>query len=79
MDLSFTRDEEAFRCEVRIFLAEKRPRRISDKVRAGLSLRNYSIRNTRGQSLSTVRGLADAEIQLLNTEYPQAETFRVSC
>jgi len=35
MDLSFTEEEEAFRRQVREFLAEKLPSRLSDKVRSG--------------------------------------------
>ena len=38
MDLSFTREEEAFRTEVRDFLAAKLPDRLSDKVRDGRHL-----------------------------------------
>ncbi|WP_119157712.1 acyl-CoA dehydrogenase family protein [Caldimonas tepidiphila] len=38
MDLRFTPEQEAFRAEVQAFLAEKLPRRISDKVRAGRRL-----------------------------------------
>ena len=38
MDLRFTPGEEAFRDEVRQFLAEKLPARLSDKVRRGLHL-----------------------------------------
>ena len=38
MDLSFTREEEAFRTEVRDFLAAKLPDRLSDKVRNGRHL-----------------------------------------
>jgi len=38
MDLNFTPEEEAFRCEVRTFLEEHLPRRISDTVRAGQRL-----------------------------------------
>ena len=39
MDLNFTPEEEAFRDEVRAFLAEKLPTRLSDKVRSGKHLR----------------------------------------
>ena len=38
MDLNFTQDEEAFRAEVRAFLADKLPSRLSDKVRNGVRL-----------------------------------------
>ena len=38
MDLRFTAEEEAFRQEVRTFLKEKLPKRISEKVRAGQRL-----------------------------------------
>jgi alkylation response protein AidB-like acyl-CoA dehydrogenase len=38
MDLNFTPQEEAFRAEVRAFLAEKLPRRLSDKVAEGKHL-----------------------------------------
>jgi alkylation response protein AidB-like acyl-CoA dehydrogenase len=38
MDLNFTPDEEAFRAEVRRFLHEKLPQRLSDKVRTGKRL-----------------------------------------
>ena len=38
MDLRFTPEEEAFRDEVRQFLSEKLPARLSDKVRRGLHL-----------------------------------------
>ena len=35
MDLNFTPEEEAFRSEVRAFLAAKLPVRLSEKVRSG--------------------------------------------
>ena len=38
MDLNFTREEEAFRTEVREFLASKLPARLSDKVHTGKHL-----------------------------------------
>ena len=38
MDLNFTQEEEAFRAEVRTFLRERLPARLSDKVRLGKSL-----------------------------------------
>ena len=38
MDLNFTREEEAFRTEVRAFLADKLPARLSDKVHSGKHL-----------------------------------------
>ncbi len=38
MDLNYTDEENAFRDEVRAFLAEKLPKDVSDKVRAGQSL-----------------------------------------
>ena len=38
MDLNYTNEEKAFREEVRVFLAEKLPKEVSDKVRAGQSL-----------------------------------------
>ncbi|MGI9370069.1 MAG: acyl-CoA dehydrogenase family protein [Ruegeria sp.] len=38
MDLNYTNEEKAFREEVRAFLAEKLPKEVSDKVRAGQSL-----------------------------------------
>ena len=38
MDLNFTTEEEAFRSEVRAFLAAKLPTRLSDKVRGGAIL-----------------------------------------
>ena len=38
MDLNFTPEEEAFRAEVRAFLAEQLPRRLSDKVANGKHL-----------------------------------------
>ncbi|RAH98226.1 pimeloyl-CoA dehydrogenase large subunit [Acuticoccus sediminis] len=38
MDLSFTPEEEAFRQEVRTFLAEKLPKDIAEKVKTGKSL-----------------------------------------
>ena len=54
MDLSFTPQEEAFRAEVRDFLAKKLPARIADKVRTGKHLARadmaewHSILNARG-------------------------------
>jgi hypothetical protein len=38
MDLRFTPEQEAFRAEVRTFLAEKLPARLADKVRSGKRL-----------------------------------------
>ncbi|HMC14314.1 MAG TPA: acyl-CoA dehydrogenase family protein, partial [Albitalea sp.] len=54
MDLRFTPEEEAFRAEVRGFLAEHLPARLSDKVRTGKRLARddmalwHSILNSRG-------------------------------
>lgn len=54
MDLTFTPDEEAFRGEVRNFLADKLPKRLSAKVRAGMRLAKedmqewHAILNSRG-------------------------------
>ncbi|MBM6574792.1 acyl-CoA dehydrogenase family protein [Sphingomonas sp. BT552] len=54
MDLSFTPEEEAFRDEVRSFLKEKLPARLSNKVAHGLSLTRddmvewHAILNARG-------------------------------
>jgi alkylation response protein AidB-like acyl-CoA dehydrogenase len=54
MDLTFTAQEEAFRDEVRRFLADKLPRRIADKVRTGKHLAKadmeewHAILNARG-------------------------------
>lgn len=54
MDLHFTLEEEAFREEVRIFLKENLPNRISDKVRTGKRLTKqdheewHAILNKRG-------------------------------
>ncbi|KQR81415.1 acyl-CoA dehydrogenase family protein [Sphingomonas sp. Leaf343] len=54
MDLSFTPDEEAFRDEVRSFLKEKLPARLSNKVAHGLSLTRedmvewHAVLNARG-------------------------------
>ena len=54
MDLRFTPEEEAFRAEVRGFVAEKLPRRLSDKVRLGRRLEKadmeewHAILNARG-------------------------------
>ncbi|AMO24508.1 acyl-CoA dehydrogenase family protein [Ramlibacter solisilvae] len=54
MDLNFTPEEEAFRSEVRAFLADKLPKRLSDKVRAGKHLGKadmeewHAILNSRG-------------------------------
>jgi alkylation response protein AidB-like acyl-CoA dehydrogenase len=54
MDLSFTPEEEAFRTEVRTFLAEKYPKRLADKVRKGMRLTKadqeewHAILNARG-------------------------------
>ena len=54
MDLSFTPEEEAFRDEVRAFLAEKYPARLADKVRNGVRLTKadneewHAILNARG-------------------------------
>ncbi len=38
MDLNFTPEEEAFRAEVQTFLKEKLPKRLSDKIKAGVKL-----------------------------------------
>ena len=38
MDLEFTPEEEAFRSEVRTFLAEKLPASLAEKVRTGKHL-----------------------------------------
>ncbi|MFT3816095.1 MAG: acyl-CoA dehydrogenase family protein [Rubrivivax sp.] len=54
MDLSFTPEEEAFRAEVRAFLADKVPKRLTDKVRKGVRLNKadheewHAILNQRG-------------------------------
>ena len=54
MELNFTPDEEAFRAEVRTFLAEKLPRHIVDKVNTGKRLTKqdheefHAILNARG-------------------------------
>ncbi len=54
MELNFTPDEEAFRAEVRAFLAEKLPRHIVDKVNSGKRLTKqdheefHAILNARG-------------------------------
>jgi len=54
MDLNFTPQEEAFRAEVRAFLAEKLPKRLSDKVANGKHLTKadmeewHAILNERG-------------------------------
>ena len=54
MDLSFTREEEAFRAEVRRFLAEELPASLSDKGQRGLRLTRadmvqwHAILNRRG-------------------------------
>jgi len=54
MDLNFTPEEEAFRAEVRAFLAEKLPKRLSDKVANGKHLSKadmeewHAILNERG-------------------------------
>ncbi|WP_298687575.1 acyl-CoA dehydrogenase family protein [uncultured Sphingomonas sp.] len=54
MDLNFTSEEEAFRAEVRLFLAEQLPARIADKVRTGKRLTKadmvewHAILNARG-------------------------------
>jgi len=54
MDLNFTREEEAFRTEVREFLAQKLPGRLSEKVRTGKYLTKadmeewHAILNERG-------------------------------
>ncbi|MFC5478656.1 acyl-CoA dehydrogenase family protein [Massilia suwonensis] len=54
MDLNFTPQEEAFRAEVRAFLAEKLPQRLSDKVAEGKHLTKadmeewHAILNERG-------------------------------
>ncbi len=44
MDLNFTPEEEAFRDEIRAFLADKLPRRLSDKVAAGQHLGKADMR-----------------------------------
>jgi alkylation response protein AidB-like acyl-CoA dehydrogenase len=54
MDLSFTPEEEAFRAEVRAFIAEKYPAQLADKVRKGVRLDKadheawHAILNARG-------------------------------
>src|SRR5574337_1561263 len=54
MELNFSAEEEAFRTEVRRFLAEKYPKRLADKVRKGIRLRKadmeewHAILNARG-------------------------------
>jgi len=54
VDLNFTPEEEAFRDEVRAFLADKLPKRIADKVRTGKRLTKadmvewHAILNARG-------------------------------
>ena len=54
MDLAFTAEESAFRDEVRAFLGERLPRRLSDKVRSGKRLQRadmlewHAILNERG-------------------------------
>jgi alkylation response protein AidB-like acyl-CoA dehydrogenase len=54
MDLNFTPEEEAFRAEVRSFLADKLPARLADKVRSGRILAKadmqewHAILNQRG-------------------------------
>ena len=54
MDLTFTPEEEAFRAEVRRFLADKYPKRLADKVRRGMRLTKadheewHAILNARG-------------------------------
>ena len=54
MDLNFTHEEEAFRTEVRDFLAQKLPARLSEKVRTGKHLTKadlsewHAILNERG-------------------------------
>ena len=54
MDMTFTPEEEAFRAEVRRFLADNLPRRLSEKVRTGVHLTKadmaqwHAILNDRG-------------------------------
>lgn len=54
MDLNFTTEEENFRSEVRVFLADKLPQRLSDKVATGKHLSKadmqewHAILNARG-------------------------------
>ena len=54
MDLTFTTEEEAFRAEVRRFLADKLPQRLSDKMSSGMHLTKadmeqwHAILNERG-------------------------------
>ncbi len=54
MELNFTPEEEAFRAEVRGFLAERYPKRLADKVRRGMRLTKadheewHAILNERG-------------------------------
>jgi len=54
MDLTFTQEEEAFRSEVKTFLQQKLPARLSDKVRRGIHLTKqdmeewHAILNERG-------------------------------
>ena len=54
MDLSFTAEEEAFRAEVREFLAKQYPQRLADKVKRGMRLKKvdheewHALLNERG-------------------------------
>jgi alkylation response protein AidB-like acyl-CoA dehydrogenase len=54
MDLSFTAEEEAFRAEVREFLAKQYPQRLADKVKRGMRLKKvdheewHALLNARG-------------------------------
>ena len=54
MDLAYTTDEEAFRTEVRTFLADELPRHLSDKVRGGRRLGKAELQEW--QSILSRRG-----------------------
>ena len=55
MDLNFTAEEEAFRHEVRSFLQQSLPERLSAKVREGLRLSRADMAEWHAKATSTTK------------------------